>query len=342
MELVPYGRDNGTEWDEVLLSCPEGTLFHTWDWLTTIEGHTWKRFPTGMSRGVLHPYLAIEDNIPIGLVPLFVYRHILGTVVASPSFSTETAYLGPLLVRKPYLRSRTWQKRWHQFQKCIDVVCRSVHNASYISLHTSPGPFDPRSFLWAGYQVTPEFTFELDIRREPEQIRADFSKNLKYTLNKSERLGISVRRGDRYDLMKIVDLLGQRNRIYGSRELIDALFQTFSSRFMAVFVVEAGDRFLGGVVILQHKRRAAFWIGAPRVEYQGITPNAMALWQAILWARREGNIIFELIGASDQTLNPFKSKFNGRITPFYVIKWYSHLTRLFSFAADMRASFVHH
>ncbi|MCX6692943.1 MAG: GNAT family N-acetyltransferase [Methanomicrobiales archaeon] len=341
MELIPYGRENGNEWDEVLHSCPEGTLFHTWDWLKTIEGHSWKRFPTGRSRGVLYPYLAMEGEIPVGLVPLFVYRHLLGTVVASPPFSTETAYLGPLLVGQPDLRSRTWQKRWHQFQECIDVICRSVHRASYISLHTSPGPFDPRSFFWAGYQVTPEFTFELDIRREPEKIRADFSKNLKYTLNKSERLGISVRRGDRNDLMQIVDLLGQRNRILGSRELIDALFQTFSSREMVVFVVERGDLFLGGVVIFQHKGRAAFWIGAPRVEYQGITPNAMAFWQAILWAREEGNAIFELIGASDQTLNPFKSKFNGQIAPFYVIKWYSPLTRLFNVAKDLGAFFVH-
>ena len=61
------------------------------------------------------------------------------------------------------------------------------------------------------------------------------------------------------------------------------------------------------------------WVGIPKSDLAGISPNALIQWEAIRWARKNGLEYYEEMEAGDDPrLIHFKAKYN----PDLVI-WYS-------------------
>jgi lipid II:glycine glycyltransferase (peptidoglycan interpeptide bridge formation enzyme) len=54
------------------------------------------------------------------------------------------------------------------------------------------------------------------------------------------------------------------------------------------------------------------------------------LWESIRWAGEQGYKTFEIVGADDYSLFPFKRKFNGKVISYYQMKWLSPSVNLVS------------
>ena len=108
------------------------------------------------------------------------------------------------------------------------------------------------------------------------------------------------------------------------------VFDQFFPDHIKVFIAKAGSERLSGIITIIDKDKVSFWVGAPRCSYKGLSPNELVLWESIRWAGEHGYKTFEIVGADDYSLFPFKRKFNGKIIPYYQMKWLSPSLNVFS------------
>lgn len=314
-------------WDDIILSSEEGTLFHTWKWLKIMEKHTRKKIFLQKYKAILYPLIVRDGNEIIGVMPVFFYDSPLVKMACSPPFSVENYYLGPVMKKNDAIKYHRKQSIFYEFQKTIDHYLKNNLKSKYISIHSSPGMSDPRPFIWSGYKVEPAFTNIIDLAPGEKTIWENFNQTVRKSVNKAQKLGISVHTGSKEDLELIYTLLKERERIHATKEFMHEIFETFYPDNLQLFLAKKDDVVLTGIITLSYKNKVSVWTGSPTVSVNGVSPNYSVHWEGIHWACDHNFRFIEIIGASDPTLFPFKSKFNGDIVPFYIMKWYSPVHR---------------
>jgi hypothetical protein len=330
MELKIAADTDLTLWDGIVQRSQNGTLFHTWKWLKLMEKHAILK-KTGMQLcAKLYPVMLMEKNTPVGIYPIFIFKTPLINYCYSPPSFVETIFLGPLFPDIDTMKQEKKQIFLHDIQILIDRFIKKDQKANYVQINMSPGYEDCRSFKWAGYNVEPEYTYHIDLSIGTDQIWKSFNRSLRYYIGKAKNDGITIAEGNKEDAFYLYDLLKKRKRINSPKEFIGDAFDQFFPDHIKVFIAMAGSERLSGIIIIIHRDKVSFWVGAPRYSYKGLSPNELVLWESIRWAGEHGYKIFEIVGADDYSLFPFKRKFNGKIISYYRMTWMSPSLKLVS------------
>lgn len=327
MEISIASDTDQQLWDDIIQSSPEGTLFHTWKWLKIMEKHSRKKIFLQKYKAILYPLIVREGNEIIGLMPVFFYDSPLLKMACSPPFSVENYYLGPVMKKNDAIKYHRKQSIFYEFQKTIDDFLKNKLRSNYISIHSSPGMSDPRPYIWSGYNVEPAFTNIIDLSPGEKTVWENFNQSVRKSVNKTEKMGISVHTGSKEDFESIYTMLRGRKRIHATKEFMFDIFENFFPGNLQFFIAKKDDVLLTGIIAISYKNKMSIWTGSPKITIDGISPNYIVHWDSIRSACKNNHHYFEIIGASDPTLFPFKSKFNGEIVPFYIMKWYSPLNR---------------
>jgi hypothetical protein len=66
------------------------------------------------------------------------------------------------------------------------------------------------------------------------------------------------------------------------------------------------------------------WVGIPKSDVAGISPNALVQWEAIKWSHEHGFVFYEEMEAGDDPrLVYFKAKYNPDLVIWYSATRYS-------------------
>jgi len=330
MELKIAGDTDQQDWDAIVERSPNATLFHTWKWLKLMEKNSAIQNNGIISQVTFHPLFLIDKDRTVGIFPLFFFKNILYNFTYSPPPNSEILYLGPLFPDLEIVKEEKKQILINNVQKEIDRYIKKDLSSAYIQVSTSPGYEDCRSFKWAGYIVSPRYSYEIDLMKGKESVWNEFPRKLKYEINSVKKKGFSVEIGTRKDLEFIYDLLKERNRINADKKYILEIFETFSPQNLKVFILKYEGKNISGIVFISYKKRGWIWIGNPRPLTDGPSPNNLLLWEVISYAVDCGLERLENIGADDYFSFPFKRRFNGKIIPYYQMRWLSQSLKVFS------------
>jgi hypothetical protein len=329
VEIQIADEDDKDLWDSLCNSSQQGTIFHTWDWLKLIERYNKFNLLGFKIKNKLYPIIVFDGDSPIGLFPLFVFKNPLIKLVASPPFTgVNIIYLGPIFVNEKGLRTQKKQVRYYQFISKVDRYIRETFKPRIIYTCTSPGFIDPRTFTWQGYEVRPLFTYSVGLEKGEKAIWEGFTKVVRKNIRKVTKLGIVVREGNRADYNKILALLKTRDRLKMSYDYSQAIFETFFPEKLKIFVAEKDGEVLSGLILLAFKGKLSAWVGTPRSEFKGISPNTSIGWDSIRWAIENDFEKYEIMGASDLSLFQWKRKFGLELEQYYDIRYYSNLVNL--------------
>ena len=323
MELKVIGESEKEIWDRVVFESPQGTLFHTWKWLKIVEDYSKKIVLGKTYKAQLFPLMVFEKSEIVGILPVFLYDIPFFKTVLSPATGVENLYLGPVLHNPEKFNQNKQQTRLLEFQNQIDSFIKNTLKARFILIKTSPGLTDLRPFKWSGYEVEPQYTYELDLTIGKEKIWNEFSRRLKQDINQVKKNGISVEIGSRDDFEFIYDSLKKRARINAEKEYILEIFDTFAPSNLTIFIVKHEDRKISGLAVICYKSKVWFWLGNPRMTDNGPSPNTLMFWEAINWAIEHGFENLEIIGADTRDLFSFKRKFGGTPILFFKTRWLS-------------------
>jgi lipid II:glycine glycyltransferase (peptidoglycan interpeptide bridge formation enzyme) len=168
----------------------------------------------------------------------------------------------------------------------------------------------------------------INLKNGTENIWNGFRKSLRLDITKAKKEGIEIVEGSRKEVEYIYDLLKERQRIRSTKDFLLEIFDNFHPQNLKVFIAKKEDDCLSGIITTCYKNKVSFWIGSPKLLYNGISPNELVLWESIKWACENKFEFYEIVGADDLSLYPFKSKFNGELVTYLSLRWFSPMFRL--------------
>jgi hypothetical protein len=307
------------EWEEEVPSSGI-SVFHRPETLRVIDAH---------AAGDLSVYVGHKGDRLVGMLPVYRRHHPLGTIAVSPPPGLGVPHQGPML--RP--ASPKQRKRERLNRTFTDGVVERVDDDSHFSLMRvvcHPDYTDPRPFRWVGLDVETLFTYRLDLAdATTDDVRSEFSRSLRREIDDAEDADISVERegmkGARAVYVDCMERYAEQGRDYSLtwpfvRDLVDALEDRCS-----VFVTRGPDgEYLGGIIALYSDDAAYFWQGGVRHTYEDVTTNSLLHWTIIRDLienpDREGVDQYDLFGANTARLCEYKSKFGGRLVPYYRVE----------------------
>ncbi|MGB8892616.1 MAG: GNAT family N-acetyltransferase [Methanoregula sp.] len=307
------------DWDELVSFSKHGTIFHLISWL---------RIAAEQSGTELMPCMFYKGTQLVAIYPIFIQKHGLARVALSPPPRSYMIYLGPVISDYDSLKQDKKERLYFQIQQEMDKFIFNIKKCKYARIQSSPGILDSRPLNWLDYDIEPYYTYRIDLSGGVDRVWNKFNRKLRVEINKAVRDGVTVRKGGSDDLIYIHDALSTRYQQQGLKSInyknyLQSLYKEFQKN-MKIFVAEYQGQRVGGTINLFFKDVMYLWVGIPKSDLVGISPNAVIQWEAIKWAHANGIGIYEEMDAGhDPRLRYFKSKFNPDLEIWYSATKYS-------------------
>lgn len=311
------------EWDQMVEASPNGTIFHTWEWIKIMEKHTGTK---------LYPIIGFKGHTPIGVFPIFYQKKHAIKMVFSPPPHASVLYLGPALPDYEKMKQSKKESAFLAFHDKVNDFINSELKASYISISTSPGLLDSRPLTWSGYQVEPRFNYLTDLSGGADHIWQQFKKNLRQDIERTRRKGITIEEGSKKEVIKVHELLVKRYKDQGktvsdSKEYLLDLFKTFSKVGMRVLVAKYQGDIVTGLIDVHYKDKVTSWIGNLKSNMKKVSPNDLINWEAMKWACDNGYKYYETMGAASvKRLHSYYSKWSSGLLVWFLARKYPSIT----------------
>jgi lipid II:glycine glycyltransferase (peptidoglycan interpeptide bridge formation enzyme) len=313
-------NSNEKTWDDLVLSSSHGTIFHTVNWLRLVQRQTNSEFL---------PLMFYKGTQLIAIYPVFIVNQGPIKIALSPPSRSYTLYLGPVIADFETLKQDKKESTYMQIQQEMDTYIFETKRCKYARIRSSPGLYDSRPLRWLGYTVESLYTYRIDLTKGIDSIWEQFDKSVRRMVTQSERAGMTVRTGDKEDLDFIHDSMYKRYIEQGIKpsdykEYLHTIYQKFYPENLKIFVAEFNGQKISGCIYLCFNNILYFWVGLPKPEQGGLSPNDLISWEAIKWAQTNGLKYYELMDAGDDPrLRHFKSKYNPELVIWYEATKYS-------------------
>ena len=323
--------DDGDVWDTFVDESASGRLFHKWDFMRITEKHTGFTFL---------PYGVFKGNELICTFPLFRKQmHGLTVLLSPPPLQSVIPYLGFVMSRR-YDTAKQSKK-----ESMLKEVAEEIEDElavlapNYLAITQVPGFIDVRRFLREGYDARIHFSYVIDLAPPLPEIWNGFSSNLRTKLRKVEKSGYRFEKST--DLSTFYSTVAERfgepdmNIPMISRSYFEDLFRAYPDELGLYYLYDA-DGAVTGVQATQEYKAFTLWMGAPKMT--ALPGNEFLQWLLLSQAKEAGYRQMENVGANNENLNLFKSKFNPSLTLFLEVSQEDLLGRVARWAYSTIAS----
>jgi lipid II:glycine glycyltransferase (peptidoglycan interpeptide bridge formation enzyme) len=324
MALTLKILDNANEkaWDDLVFSSPQGTIFHTIAWL---------KLAKEQSNAEFVPLMFYRGTQIVAIFPLFIQKQGMIRVALSPPSKSYMLYLGPIIANYESLKQDKKETTYIEIQNELDNYIFKIKGCKFARIRTSPGLYDSRPLIWSGYTVDPNYTYRIDLTQGIDHVWENFEHKLRVKINKTLKEGVTVRSGDKEDLEFIHDSLFKRYQEQGLNsqnyyKYLLAIYNQFYPENFKIFIAEYKEQRVGGAIYLCFKNIMYSWVGKPKTDLVGISPNDLIHWEAIKWAQTNGLEYYEIMdGGDNPRLRHFKAKYNPDLVIWYSATNYSSI-----------------
>lgn len=324
VDVVDAG-DQLDEWDDAVEASPDATLFHRSDALEIQATHSESR---------LHALMGFKGQEPVGLFPLFEQRRGPLTAVFSPPPPLWIHRLGPAFLNVAKLKPRTAERRKRRFvEGCLDWIDETC-DPHFLRVKTVASVVDARPFKWAGADVTPEYTYVVDLTPDREEIMSQFSSDARRNVRNATDERYTVAVGDADEAQRILDHVERR---YDSQDrsflMPDAfardLFARLPEGAIRPYTLRVDGEYASGILAYEDEHRIHRWHGGAKPEIDSDLPvNDLLDWHLMTDAKDRGLREYDLVGADDAGgIASYKAKFAPELEPFYSVEMGSRPVR---------------
>ncbi|MDD3856415.1 MAG: GNAT family N-acetyltransferase [Methanoculleus sp.] len=323
--------DDGNAWDTFIDESAAGRLVHKWDFMKITQKHTGFRFL---------PYGVFKGNELIAVMPLFQKQsHGINILLSPPPLQSVVPYLGFVM------GSRYDTAKQSKKESLLKLVGDDLENEfsalapNYLSITQVPGFIDVRRFLRDGYQTRLHFTYLIALDPPLEEIWNSFSSNLRTKLRKVEKNGYRIEKST--DISIFYSTVAERfsdpemNIPMISCAYFEELFRAYPGELGLYYLYDDEDA-VTGVQATQEYKAFTLWMGAPKMT--AMPGNEFLQWLLLQQAKEAGYRHMENVGANNENLNLFKSKFNPSLTLFLEVSQEDLLGRVARWAYSTIAS----
>jgi hypothetical protein len=323
--------DDRETWDAFVDESASGRLFHKWDFMKITQKHTGFTFL---------PYGVFKGNELICIFPLFRKQlHGVNILLSPPPLQSVVPYLGFVMSHR-YDTAKQSKK-----ESMLRTVAQDFEDElaalapNYLAITQVPGFIDVRQFLREGYAARIHFSYVIDLTPSISEIWNGFSSNLRTKLRKVEKSGYRLEKST--DLSVFYSTVAERfsepemNIPMISRAYFEDLFRAYPDELGLYYLYDDLDA-VTGVQATQEYKTFTLWMGAPKMT--AMPGNEFLQWLLLQQAKDAGYRQMENVGANNENLNLFKSKFNPSLTIFLELSREDILGRVARWAYSTIAS----
>lgn len=190
-----------------------------------------------------------------------------------------------------------------------------------ISCSLNCGIRDVQPFIWKKFKVTPYFTYIIDLANTVDILWKKMSGERRKNVSKGIKDGLMTRSID--DLGVIKTLVMKSFKRQGKRpyeRYLDRIFFDFATKDNSfAFATFAGDVPIASVFCVYDRNSAYYLAGGFDSERKHHGAGAMAMWEAIKFAKNLGLRFFDFEGSMSPQIEKYFRGFGGSLTPYYQI-----------------------
>ncbi|WP_265107811.1 lipid II:glycine glycyltransferase FemX [Halosolutus halophilus] len=310
--------DDIERWNGYVDRSPQGTLCHEYEALQVQAEH---------ADATLHPLIGFKGQEPVGLFPIFEIEKGFVTTAFSPPPHLRVPYLGPAFLNMGKLKQRKRDKRQERFvEGCFDWI-ESELAPRYAHLRTSTAFEDSRPFKWNGYDVTPEYTYAVDLSPDEDDLLMSFSSDARSNIRNADDDAYEIEVGGDEEIRLIVEQVRHRYESQGisfgvTEEFVLDLADRSATGAVRPYALRVDGEFVGGILALEYGDTIGRWLGGVRTDADVDLPtNDLLDWAVMSDALDRGLAAYDLIGADTPRINRYKAKFNPELRTYYSIEY---------------------
>lgn len=281
-----------------------GCVFNTPNWLK-IYGTKLKTYGLYNKGGKL-----------FGLFNLYFEKRMGFTQIKNPPFSPN---IGLFFINP----SSNFAKK-QSFNKSIYKAVSEFINTLSASLITITLPIehvDMQAFIWDDYKVIPNYTYQLNLSELNENtIKDHFSPERRNDIAKALKDNIECRLSSDYSLVKkMVEHTYNRKGKTLKDGLLSNILEQFKSTNSFAFVSYQKNKPIAASFVIYDKQTAYYLLGGydPKHKHQGA--GALAVYHAILQAKKIGIPIFDFEGSMLPEVERYFRGFGGELKILFTL-----------------------
>ncbi len=305
------------EWSDAL---PKSgfEVFHTPAALSVLDRHT---------DSELHLFGGYKGEQPVGLFPAFVQDRPVGRTIFSPPPGMFVPSLGPVVMpTSPKCRKRERVNRRFT-EGVLDAL--SVDGSLTVFRTICPPTYaDPRPYAWYGLQLSPEFTYRIDLEgNSRDEILEAFSSTTRYEIRQGDELDVEIADEGVDGARLVYDDVATRYNEQGepftmSWSFVRDLVTELDDRARVYVARDADGTYLTGIIALYSNDAAYNWQGGVGATHGGVSVTNLLHWRiitdAIAGEPFDSLQCYDLVGANTERLSNYKSQFGGDLVDYYV------------------------
>lgn len=299
-------------WDRLIERAPSGTPFHRRAAVETLAEH---------ADAELHPLVGYKGEEPVGVFPVFEMSKGPVPAVFSPPPDLKINHLGPVPCNLDGLKTRKRERRHRQFvEGCLDHLDDAIDpwftlmRIGYDYPHTRP-------FDWNDFDITPRYTYVVDLDRDTDDLFAAFSSDARRNVRTVEESDADVFEGDRELAATVLDQVAARHRDQGesfrlTEEFVTDLYDRLPDGAVRTYGVSVDGSTVGGMITVNSETTAYRWQGGVKPDLE-LPVNDALDWHIMSEAVDRGQTRYDLVGANLPRLCRYKAKFDPEVRTYH-------------------------
>lgn len=315
IEITKFESEEFDRWNDLVDRSPDTNVFHRSKALTLQADH---------AGATLYPLVGFKGQEPVGLWPLFELTKGPFSAVFSPSPPLWVHRLGPTMLNMSKLKQRKVDRRTRRFvDGCFEWVADHC-DPQYVRITSELGFQDARPFKWNDADVSPAYTYVVDLTPDKEDLLMSFSSDARNNVNKTDDT-YTIKEGSVDDVDRIIEQVRARYREQGKgfnfpiefgRELVTEL----PDGFVRPYCCYVEGEYVGGILTYEDDDRIHRWHGGVKTDID-LPVNDLLDWYIMTDAMERGINEYDLVGADDRRITSYKAKFSPSLRPFYNIEY---------------------
>ena len=274
----------------------------------------------------LYRFAGFKGQEAVGLFPVFEIRKGPVSTAFSPPPDIRVPYLGPAVLNVDKLKRRKRDRRVKRFlEGCLDRVEAEI-GPKYAHFRTDGRFEDVRPFGWNDHDVSPEYTYLVDLTPGEETVKERFSSDARSNIRDGDDAAFTIEEGGQQAIERIVEQV--RNR-YDAQNVsfhlptafVVDLFERLQAGCIRPYALRVDGEFVGGILAIDDGSRVYRWQGGVRPDAEtAVAPNDLLDWQVMRDAMARGRSGYDLVGADSPRINRYKAKFGPDLETYYSVE----------------------
>ncbi|MDG5776846.1 GNAT family N-acetyltransferase [Haloarculaceae archaeon H-GB1-1] len=313
IEVTAADADQRERWNGFVDRSAQGSAFHYDEFLDVVADHL---------DATVHRLVGFKGQEPVGIFPVFELRKGISTAVFSPPPDMGLSQMGPAMLNVDKLKRRKAEKRRRRFiGGALDWI-EDVVDPSYVHVRTHYRHQDHRPFVWNDFDLSPRYTYVLDLTPGKDEIMTEFSSDARRNVRNTDDDAFEIEERGIDAVADIVDHLRRRHEEQGisypvTADFVSDLYRNLPDGTVRTYVCTVDGSYASGMITLEDETSVYRWQGGARPMGDVTLPvNDLVDWRVISDAIDRGKERYDLIGANTPQLCEYKSKFGPELESY--------------------------